>query len=129
MRDRARAAPTARYFGLVAQSPKRYTRRRDKEVSMPKSRFLILALALPLIGCGGKTDAPAPPHPDATPDVRDDAPPAAADQDTSANTAPPEQDHPAPPVTPPAPAPAWTTDLKAMTFPASPAAGRVNGRP
>jgi hypothetical protein len=94
---------------------------------MSTSRILILPFALALLGCGGNTVAPpTSPAPAATP--KDEAAPTSKGgpaADTARATAPRRDTGPS---EPPAPAPAWTLDVKNMRFPDGPASGKVAGQ-
>jgi hypothetical protein len=90
---------------------------------MPTARVLLFAVVLGLIGCGKDKDGPAPVVPE---------PPAVSQAEPAApSTAPSPPAEPAAPkeAAPTPPATGWTTDVKAMVFPASPAAGTVSGQP
>jgi hypothetical protein len=97
----------------------------NKEVSMSMSRILILFLALVLLGCGDKSD-PAPKNkPEPPPTSPGDAAPPATEKTTPQEVA---ANPPAQPTPQPLPPVGWTRDLKAMRFPAKPAAGKMHGR-
>ncbi|HEX5271889.1 MAG TPA: hypothetical protein VFW33_15430 [Gemmataceae bacterium] len=88
---------------------------------MPKSRSLILPLALALLGCGDNK-GPAPdtkPETPATPRAV-----AAVPAPEATEKAPPKDSPPPRPSTP-----GWTQQLKEMTFPAAPVAGKIGGKP
>jgi hypothetical protein len=90
---------------------------------MPTARVLLFALVLGLIGCGKDKDGPAPIVPEPpTVSQAEPAPPPAAPSPPAEPAAPKE-------TAPTPPAMGWTTDLKAMAFPASPAAGTVASQP
>jgi hypothetical protein len=84
---------------------------------MPKSRFLILALALALLGCGDSKPPSAETKPESptTPKVA----PAA---ETTEKPAPANE-------TPPAPPGGWTQQVKEMRFPSAASAGKIHGQP
>ncbi len=84
---------------------------------MPKSRFLIPALVLALFGCSETNEKTPRTQPEAAPTEK--APPTAE----ATEKAPPGD------TTPPATPAGWTQQVKEMRCPASPAAGKINGRP
>ena len=77
---------------------------------MPKMRCFILPLAFVLVGCGGTKDSAPQPKPE-TPSTA-----------KPTEKAPPNDTSPAPPS-------GWTQQVKEMHFPASPAAGKLDGQP
>jgi hypothetical protein len=90
---------------------------------MPTARVLLFTVVLGLIGCGKDKDGAAPvvPEPPAVSQAEPAAPSIAPSR--PAEPAAPKEAAATPPAT------GWTTDVKAMVFPASPAAGTVNGQP
>jgi hypothetical protein len=85
---------------------------------MPKAHFLILPLALALLGCGGSNSPPPETNREAA------ATPKETPATSTEHAAHPQDTGPAKPA-----AGTWTLDVKAMRFPEGPASGKVAGQP